>query len=114
MQRHLDTLLHATLDHRAHDEDRRADDLRFVGRNGEPEVLEQVDHDSLHLDQSVGIVSVLMSTVEKRKRTKSASRCTRERRQLWKLVSRESQGLWGSMRTKCHPGTLCEWNSVAR
>lgn len=82
MQRHLDTLLHAALDHRAHNEDRRTNDLGFVGGDSEPEVLEQVDHNSLHLDQSVGIVSVLTSTVEKRKRTKSASQCTREHQQL--------------------------------
>lgn len=85
MQRHLNAFLHAALDHRAHDENRRANDFRFVGRDGEPEVLNQVDHDSLHLNQSVESVSLLTHAVETDGLTKNASQCTREHQRLWKV-----------------------------
>lgn len=60
MQRHLEPLLHAALDDRRHEPRGEADDLRRVRGDREPEVLEQIDRDGLHLDhpaQNVTLVS---------------------------------------------------------
>jgi hypothetical protein len=53
MQRHLHAFVHLTLDHWAHDTRRYTDDLRFVCRDTELEVLNQVSGDGLHLDHAV-------------------------------------------------------------
>ena len=51
MQRHLHAFMHLPFDHVAHETCWRAQDLGFVGRYVELEVLYEVGNHSLHLDQ---------------------------------------------------------------
>lgn len=55
MQRHLYAFVHLALDHRTHKSCRNTNDLRFVFRDGELEVFDKVDDDSLQLDDSVDV-----------------------------------------------------------
>lgn len=57
-ERHLDTIFLATFDHGAHDPGRETDDFRLVGRQSEPEILEQGSGEGLQFDNPVdGLVS---------------------------------------------------------